>query len=160
MSSAAHETSAAPKKNFLIEAAPFGRLDQMLRTEWRRRNKHLIAAAPFGCLDQMLSTVVWGRGLGGLCPPSQKSGGLGGSAPQTPRFLAGGAKRPQTPPLKRSFVTFDRGGQTGPPRSNAFFFGATDDTRAARTSGRTPGRTPGRKLRKKKRQKLSRSVIT
>ena len=25
------------------------------------------------------------------------------------------------PPLKRSFATFDRGGQTGPPRSNAFF---------------------------------------
>ena len=25
------------------------------------------------------------------------------------------------PPLKRSFVTFDRGGQTGPPRSNDFF---------------------------------------
>ena len=36
------------------------------------------------------------------------------------------------PPLvKRSFVTFDRGGQTGPPRSNAFFVGAADDTGAA-----------------------------
>ena len=35
------------------------------------------------------------------------------------------------PPLKRSFVTFDRGGQTGPPRSNDFFFGAADDTRPA-----------------------------
>ena len=46
---------------------------------------------------------------------------LGGAAPQTPRVLAGGAKPPQTPP-KRSFVTFDRGGQTGPPRSNDFFF--------------------------------------
>ena len=33
-------------------------------------------------------------------------------------------------PLKPSFVTFDRGGQTGPPRSNYFFFGAADDTRA------------------------------
>ena len=33
--------------------------------------------------------------------------------------------------LKRSFVTFDRGGQTGPPRSNDFFFGAVDDTGAA-----------------------------
>ena len=45
-------------------------------------------------------------------------------------------------PPKRSFVTYDRGGQTGggqtgPPRSNDFFFGAADDTRAARTSGRT-----------------------
>ena len=45
---------------------------------------------------------------------------LGGAAPQTPQFLAGGTKPPQTP-LKRSFVTFDRGGQTGPPRSNDFF---------------------------------------
>ena len=45
-------------------------------------------------------------------------------------FLAGGPKPPETPP-KRSFVTFDRGGQTGPPRSNDFFFGAADDTRAA-----------------------------
>ena len=44
------------------------------------------------------------------------------------------------PPLKRSFVTFDRGGQTGPPRSNDFFFGAADDTRAAddRPAGRRP----------------------
>ena len=48
------------------------------------------------------------------------------------------------PPVKRSFVTFDRGGQTGPPRSNYFFFGAADGTRAARTSGRTSGRTPSR----------------
>ena len=31
-SSAARVSSAAPKKNHLIEAAPFGRLDQMLRT--------------------------------------------------------------------------------------------------------------------------------
>ena len=38
-----------------------------------------------------------------------------------PRFLAGRAKLLQTHPLKRSFVTFDRGGQTGPPRSNDFF---------------------------------------
>ena len=64
---------------------------------------------------------------------------LGGAAPQTLRFWAGGAKPPD-PPLKRSFVTFDRGGQTGPPRSNVFFFGAADDTRAAddRPAGR-PG---------------------
>ena len=57
--------------------------------------------------------------------------GWGALPPQTPQFLAGGAKPPQTPPLKRSFVTFDRGGQTGPPRSNDFFFGAADDTRAS-----------------------------
>ena len=31
-SSAAPVSSAAPKKKHLIEAAPFGRLDQMLRT--------------------------------------------------------------------------------------------------------------------------------
>ena len=67
---------------------------------------------------------------GGRCPPDP------------PVFGWGGKARPD-PPLKRSFVTFDRGGQTGPPRSNDFFFGAADDTRAARTSGRTSGRTPG-----------------
>ena len=55
-----------------------------------------------------------------------------------------GGKAPPDPPLKRSFVTFDLGGQTGPPLSNDFFFGTADDTRAARTSGRTPGQTPGR----------------
>ena len=55
-----------------------------------------------------------------------------------------GGFAPPEPPLKRSFVTFDRGGQTGPPRSNDFFFGAADDMRATRTSGRTSGRTPGR----------------
>ena len=38
--------------------------------------------------------------------------------------MAGGAK-PHPP--KRSSSAFDRGGQTGPPRSNAFFFGAADD---------------------------------
>ena len=49
------------------------------------------------------------------------------------KFWLGGA-----PPLKRSFVTFDRGGQTGPPRSNDFFFGAAGNTRAAddRPAGR------------------------
>ena len=57
---------------------------------------------------------------------------LGGAAPQTPRILAGGEQStPRPPPLKRSFVTFDRGGQTGPPRSNDFFVGAADDTGAA-----------------------------
>ena len=39
---------------------------------------------------------------------------------------------PPDPPLNgRSFVIFYRGGQTGPPRSNDFFFGAADDTGAA-----------------------------
>ena len=85
---------------------------------------------------------------------------LGGAAPQTPQFLAGGAKPPQNPP-KRSSAAFDRGGQTGPPRSNAFwgesfgspwhvseaakrgrldqmiFFGAVDDTGAADDTGAT-----------------------
>ena len=44
--------------------------------------------------------------------------------------------------LKRSFVTFDQGGQTRPPRSNDFFFGAADDMRAAddRPAGRLAGR--------------------
>ena len=55
---------------------------------------------------------------GGRCSPDQPNFGWGGKAPSGP-------------PLKRSFVTFDRGGQTGPPRSNDFFFGAADDTRAA-----------------------------
>ena len=67
-------------------------------------------------------------------PPRQNIFWLGA----TPQFLAGGAKPPPDPRLKRSFVTFDRGGQTGPPRSNDFFFGAADDTRAAddRPAGR------------------------
>ena len=36
-------------------------------------------------------------------------------------FFGWGGKAPPDPPLKRSFATFDRGGQTGPPRSNDFF---------------------------------------
>ena len=51
-------------------------------------------------------------------------------------FLAG-VCCPPDPPLKRSFVTFDRGGQTGPPRSN-YFFSAPLTTRAP------PGRPAGR----------------
>ena len=56
------------------------------------KKKHLIEAAPFGRLNQMagliLRTTVQGRS-GGLSPPSQKSGGLGGSAPQPkPIFFA------------------------------------------------------------------------
>ena len=57
--------------------------------------------------------------------------GWGALPPRPPGFWLGGGKAPPDPPLKRSFATFDRGGQTGPPRSNDFFFGAADDTRAA-----------------------------
>ena len=52
--------------------------------------------------------------------------------------LAGGANPPQAPTPKRSFVTFDRGGQTGPPRSNDFFFGAADDTAPPGRPARRP----------------------
>ena len=63
---------------------------------------------------------------------------LGGADP--PVFGWGG-KAPPDHPLKRSFVTFDRGGQTEPPRSNDLFLGAADDTRAAddRPAGRVAG---------------------
>ena len=73
---------------------------------------------------------------------------LGGAGPQTPQFLAGGAKPVQTTPaLKRSSAAFDRGGHTGPPRSNAFFSGAADDTGAAddRPAGR-PAERPAKRL--------------
>ena len=51
------------------------------------------------------------------------------------------AAGPAAPTPKRSSAAFDRGGQTEPPRSNAFFFGAVDDTGAAdeRPSGRPGG---------------------
>ena len=54
------------KKKHLIEVAPFGRLDKMLRaTKRRQKKKHLTEAALFGRLDQMLRTMVpegvWGR---------------------------------------------------------------------------------------------------
>ena len=67
---------------------------------------------------------------GGRCPPD------------TPVFGWGGKASPD-PPLNRSFVTFDQGGQTGPPRSNDFFFGAADDTGADddHLSGRPAGRS-------------------
>ena len=73
--------------------------------------------------------------------PCQNFSVLAGGAARPPEFWLGGQSPPRLLP-KRSFVTFDRGGQTGPPRSNDFFFGAADDTRAARTSGRTSSRTP------------------
>ena len=62
--------------------------------------------------------------------------GWGALPPRPPGFWLGGQSPPNSS-LKRSFVTFDRGGQTGPPRSNYFFFGAADDTRAA--DDRPPG---------------------
>ena len=48
----------------------------------------------------------------------------------------------------QSSLAFDRGGQTGPPRSNAFFFGAVDDKGTAndRPSGHPTGRSAGRTL--------------
>ena len=48
----------------------------------------------------------------------------------SPLILAGG-RCPSDRPTKRLSAAFDQGGQTGSPRSNAFFFGATDDTGAA-----------------------------
>ena len=48
-------------------------------------------------------------------------------------------------PKKKSF---DQGGPVWPPRSNALFFGAVDDTGAADDRpGRTPGRTSGQRQR-------------
>ena len=61
-----------------------------------------------------------------------------------PGFLAGEAKPPQTPP-KRSFVTFDQGSQTGPPRSTDLFPGAADDTGAADDRPKTAG-IPGERV--------------
>ena len=46
----------------------------------------------------------------------------GGCCPPDPLVFGWGDKAPPDPLLKRSFVTFDRGGQTGPLRSNDFFF--------------------------------------
>ena len=59
----------------------------------------------------------------------------GGRCPPDPPVFGWGGKAPPDPPLKRSFVTFDRGGQTGPPRSNAFF--------SAPLTTRAPPTTPG-----------------
>ena len=46
--------------------------------------------------------------------------GRGVLPPRPPGFWRGGQSSPRPPP-KRSSAAFDRGGQTGPPRSNAFF---------------------------------------
>ena len=44
-----------------------------------------------------------------------------GELPPRPLGFGRGGKPPPDHPLKRSSLAFDRGGQTGPPRSNAFF---------------------------------------
>ena len=93
----AGRSSAAPKKKHLIEAAPCGRLDQMLRTTvWRGEGLDISKILNFFSFFRFL---VFSKSLDA--------------------------------PLKRSFVTFDRGGQMGPPRSNDFFFGTADDTGVA-----------------------------
>ena len=78
-----------------------------------------------------LSPTAKNRGVWQAAPPSQnrkifekfpkKSILAGRRCPRDPPVFGRGAKAPQTTPLKRSFVTFDRGGQTRPPRSNDFF---------------------------------------
>ena len=60
----------------------------------------------------------------------------GGRCPPDPPIFGWGGKAPPDPSLKRSFVTFDRGGQTGPPRSNDFF-SAPLTTRAPPTTAPT-----------------------
>ena len=69
-----------------------------------------------------------------------------GALPPAPLVFGWGDKARPDPPPKRSSAAFDRGGQTGPPRSNAFFFGAADDTGAAddRPAGRPASRSAGR----------------
>ena len=71
----------------------------------------------------------------------QKKFGFGWGAlpPRPPEFWLGGQSPPRPPP-KRLFVTFDRGGQTGPPRSNEFFFGAVDDAGAIDGTGAADNR--------------------
>ena len=54
--------------------------------------------------------------------------GWGALPPDLPVF-GWGSNAPQTHPAKWSSLAFDRGGQTGRLRSNAFFVGAADDPR-------------------------------
>ena len=49
--------------------------------ERRRKKKDLIEAAPFGRLHQMLRMDVQGGGLGGLCPPAKNRGVWGQRPP-------------------------------------------------------------------------------
>ena len=69
--------------------------------------------------------------------------GWGALPPKPPGFWLGGQSPPRPPP-ERPYLAFDRGGQAGPPRSNAFFFGAADDTGVADDRPRQPfaGRLP------------------
>ena len=67
------------------------------------KKNHLIEVAPIKCDKRPFK----GDGLGWLCP-----------------------SRPASPP-ERPSLAFDRGDSVWPPQSNAFFFGATDDTGAA-----------------------------
>ena len=59
-----------------------GRLSAAPVSSVAPKKKHLIEAATFGRLDQMLSTIVYGGVWGFVSPPAR---GLGGSAPQ-PKF--------------------------------------------------------------------------
>ena len=58
-----HSASAVPKKMHLTQAAPFGRLDQMLRTTICTERKAFDQGgpAPLARLNQMARTVVQGR---------------------------------------------------------------------------------------------------
>ena len=90
---------------------------------------------------------------------------VGGTSPR-PVWKGRGTKHHSRmcPPPKRSFVTFDLGGETGPPRSNAFFSAplATrappttirDDRPRRPSADRTPGRTSIRTWLTKKRFSL------
>ena len=61
----------------------------------------------------------------------------GGRCPPDPPVFGWGGKAFPDPPLKQSLVTFDRGGQTGLPRSNDLFS-------APLTTRAPPGRPAGR----------------
>ena len=51
--------------------------------QWHRRKRHLIEAAPFGRLNQMQRRSFKGRVLGGFAPPA-KSREVWGAAPPSP----------------------------------------------------------------------------
>ena len=89
----------------------------------RRKKKHLIKAAPFGRLDQMLRTTVQGGSLGWLCPPPLKTdspvGGWGALPSRPPGTELVELCPPPRPSPGWPSLAFDRGGQTEPPRSNA-----------------------------------------
>ena len=66
-----------------------------------------------------------------------------GALPPRPLGFWLGGQSPSRPHQKRSSAAFDRGGQTGPPRSNDFFFGTADDAGAADDRPAGPERTMG-----------------